>query len=229
MDYSPRGAWFDLVIPIVVLVAFCVSHDLMSAASFDGSDFITAFADTDASVGLPWRAGRAHLNRHLFPLPRVVDFRSAMGCIVKGFVGHGPPLLILTFAITLITMTGLLGADAYVAGDGGQRRRTGELPARGFFSSPLLAFSTGTSGAPSASIPIVVAVFPDDYQLMIIGHLLLPGAVCADHCSPIPTHHIMSSAGAQCASEPRLDAAPYRSPSRLSFLGYILAPSRRAC
>lgn len=47
---------------------------------------------------------------------RVMTFKEAMACVPKGFVAMVPALLILTFAITLKNMTGLLGAADYVAG-----------------------------------------------------------------------------------------------------------------
>ena len=47
-----KGAVIDLVLPIVVLVAACVIGMIYSGGFFSGADFVTAFSDSDASVGL---------------------------------------------------------------------------------------------------------------------------------------------------------------------------------
>ncbi|MDD2955800.1 MAG: Na+/H+ antiporter NhaC family protein [Oscillospiraceae bacterium] len=201
--YSPKGRVWDLLLPIAALIVFCVIGMIYVGGFWDGSDFITAFANTDATVGLPWGALIALLLTFLYLLARrVITFKDAMGCIVKGFTAMVPALLILTFAITLKNMTGLLGADAFVAGmmEGAALGLQNFLPAVIFLVACFLAFSTGTSwGTFGILIPIVTAVFPDGGELMIIGvSACLAGAVCGDHCSPISDTTIMSSAGAQC-------------------------------
>ena len=47
-----KGSVLDLVLPIVVLVVACVIGMIYSGGFFNGDDFITAFSNSDASVGL---------------------------------------------------------------------------------------------------------------------------------------------------------------------------------
>lgn len=230
MDYSHKGRVIDLIIPIVILVVFCVIGMIYVGGFFDGTDFISAFGNTDASVGLPWGALIALIITIIYVLCRgIVNFKDAMSCIVKGFVAMVPALLILTFAITLKNMTGLLGAAEYVSGI---MNATAEgfanfLPAIIFLVAVFLSFSTGTSwGTFGILIPIVVAVFPGNEKLMIIGiSACLAGAVCGDHCSPISDTTIMSSAGAQCNHVNHVSTQlPYAlTVAGVSFVGYIIS------
>ena len=134
-----------------------------------------------------------------------------MNCLTQGFIAMVPAMLILTFAVTLKTMTGLLGADVYVAGlmQGASAGLTNMLPAIIFLVACFLAFASGTSwGTFGILIPIVTGVFTDPTtgaivpgaeHLIIIGvAACLAGAVMGDHCSPISDTTIMASAGAQC-------------------------------
>ena len=113
------------------------------------------------------------------------------------------PILILTFAWALKSMTDSLGAAPYVAGliENSAGGFVNFLPAIIFLIGCFLAFATGTSwGTFGILIPIVVSAFQDtDPQLMIIAmSACMAGAVCGDHCSPISDTTIMASAGAQC-------------------------------
>ena len=47
-----RGRVMDLVLPIVVLVVFCVIGMIYSGGFFSGAGFVEAFSNSDASVGL---------------------------------------------------------------------------------------------------------------------------------------------------------------------------------
>ncbi|NCC68479.1 MAG: Na+/H+ antiporter NhaC family protein, partial [Clostridia bacterium] len=53
-SYSPKGRVIDLVLPIILLVGFCVLGMIYVGGFFEGTGFIEAFGGTDASVGLPW-------------------------------------------------------------------------------------------------------------------------------------------------------------------------------
>lgn len=113
--YSPKGRVLDLVIPIVLLVGFCITGMIYVGGFFEGTGFIEAFGGTDASVGLPWGAIIALVITVIYFLcRRVMTFKEAMACVPKGFVAMVPALLILTFAITLKNMTNLLGAGTFV-------------------------------------------------------------------------------------------------------------------
>lgn len=227
---SPKGRVIDLVLPILILVGFCVLGMIYVGGFFDGESFINAFGNTDASVGLPWGAIIALILTIVYFMIRgLINFKDAMGCITKGFVAMVPALLILTFAITLKNMTGLLGADVFV-GDAMYNAAPGLanfLPAIFFLVAVGIAFSTGTSwGTFGILIPIVVYVFKDNSQYLIIGiSACLAGAVCGDHCSPISDTTIMSSAGAQCDHVNHVSTQlPYAlTVAAVSFVGYIIA------
>ena len=49
---NPRGKVIDLLIPIVSLVICCVIGMIYTGGFFSGTDFVTAFSQSDASVGL---------------------------------------------------------------------------------------------------------------------------------------------------------------------------------
>ena len=114
---STRGKVYDLLIPVIVLIVCCVIGMIYVGGFFEGVGFIDAFSATDASVGLPWGSLIALLFAIVYYMcRRLVSFKEAMNCLTQGFIAMVPAMLILTFAVTLKTMTGLLGADVYVAG-----------------------------------------------------------------------------------------------------------------
>ena len=160
---------------------------------------------------------------------KVLSFKEAMECTPKGFIAMVPALLILTFAVTLKNMTGMLGAAEYVFGvmQGASRSLYNLLPAIIFLVGCGLAFSTGTSwGTFGILIPIVTAIFPSDSALLYIGiSACCAGAVCGDHCSPISDTTIMSSAGAQVEHVNHVATQlPYAiTVACLSFVSFVLA------
>ena len=237
-----KGKVIDLVLPIIILIGIsvfalvyvgrCMGEEWVFAASqYDGSlSFIDAFANTDATVGLPLGGLIALLVTIVYLIARrVVTFKEAMECIPKGFIAMVPAITILTLATSLKNMTGLLGADAYVAGlmEGAAAGLANFLPAIIFLVACFLSFSTGTSwGTFGILIPIVVAIFPAGSVNLIIGmSACLAGAVCGDHCSPISDTTIMSSAGAECDHINHVSTQmPYSiSVAVISFVMYIVS------
>ena len=201
---NSKGRVFDLILPIVVLVGFCVFGLMYIGGILDGVGFVNSFADTDATVGLPWGCIIALvLIVGYFIVRKLITFKDAMECIPKGFMAMVPAILILTFATALKNTTGLLGAK-YFVGDlmnNAAEALANFLPAIIFLVACVLAFATGTSwGTFGILIPIVDSAFRDvSPELLIIGmSACLAGAVCGDHCSPISDTTIMSSAGGQC-------------------------------
>ena len=197
------GRVYDLIVPIVILIVSCIFGLVYVGGLLDGEGLIDSFANTDATVGLPW-GGLIALILIIGYLVcrRMVSFKESMDSIPQGFIAMVPAILILTFATALKNMTGILGAKYYV-GDlmSGKAEALGSfLPAIIFLVACVLAFATGTSwGTFGILIPIVTAIFPADSELLIIGmSACLAGAVCGDHCSPISDTTIMSSAGAEC-------------------------------
>ena len=226
-----RGKVIDLLIPIVSLIICCVIGMLYTGGFFQGEDFVTAFSQSDASLGLTFGSffGLV-ITVGLYQLRRVLSFSDCMACIPEGFKAMVPAILILTFAWTLKAMTDSLGADVYVASvvESGAKGFLNFLPAIIFVVGCLLAFATGTSwGTFGILIPIVVAVFENSNpQLMIISiSACMAGAVCGDHCSPISDTTIMASAGAQCEHVNHvMTQLPYAvTAAAVSFVTYIVA------
>ena len=202
MEISDKGIVLDLVLPVAVLILACIMGMVYTGGFFDGVDFVTAFADADASMGLVFGGIIAIIFTFFYYMLRdVINFNQFMECVGEGFKAMVAPILILTFAWTLSGMTNLLGAKYYVAdlvagsADGLQSM----LPAVIFLVALGLAFSTGTSwGTFGILIPIVIGVFPSGEMMLISIAACLAGAVCGDHCSPISDTTIMASAGAEC-------------------------------
>ena len=228
---KPRGKVRDLLIPIISLVICCVIGMIYTGGFFSGTDFVTAFSQSDASVGLVLGSffGLV-ITILLYMVRKVLPFRDCMACIPEGFKSMVPAILILTFAWTLKSMTDSLGAAEFVAelvkssADG----LVNMLPAIIFIVACFLAFATGTSwGTFGILIPIVVHVFENTPgNLMIISiSACMAGAVCGDHCSPISDTTIMASAGAQCDHVNHVSTQlPYAIVAAVvSFITYIFA------
>ena len=228
---NPRGKVMDLLIPIISLVICCVIGMIYTGGFFDGTDFVTAFSQSDASVGLVLGSFFGLVITVLLYLVRkVLSFRDCMACIPEGFKSMVPAILILTFAWTLKSMTDSLGAAEFVAEmvKSSASGLVNMLPAIIFLVACFLAFATGTSwGTFGILIPIVVHVFentPGDLMIISIS-ACMAGAVCGDHCSPISDTTIMASAGAQCDHVSHVSTQlPYAVVAAVvSFITYIFA------
>ena len=209
---NPKGRVIDLVLPVLVLIITCTigmlyvggffGADSSGSTEFAG-DFIGAFGNTDAFVGLPWGGIISLVLIVIYLVARgVISFKDAMSCVPKGFIAMVPPIIILTLAVSLKTMINSLGADVYVHDlmFAASMSLYSMLPAVIFVVACILAFASGTSwGTFGILIPIVTAIFPASSELLIIGiSACCAGAVMGDHCSPISDTSIMASAGAQC-------------------------------
>ena len=209
---SPKGKVIDLLLPVLVLIVVC-TIGMIYVGGFFGTDawggtdcagdFIGAFGNTDAFIGLPWGGIIALLFTVIYLVARrVVSFKEAMACIPKGFNAMISPILILTLAVSLKATITSLGASVYVHDlmEGAAAALYSMLPAVIFIVACVLAFASGTSwGTFGILIPIVTAIFPASSELLIIGiSACCAGAVMGDHCSPISDTSIMASAGAQC-------------------------------
>lgn len=238
-EENSRGRVIDLVLPVVVLIIFCVigmiyvggffGTDAWGGTDYAG-DFIGAFGNTDAYISLPWGALIALIITIIYMVARrVMTFKEAMACVPKGFIAMVPPITILTMAVSLKTMTSLLGADVFVHDvmEGAAQGLYAMLPAVIFLVACLLAFASGTSwGTFGILIPIVVAIFDPSSTLLTIGiSACLAGAVCGDHCSPISDTTIMASAGAQCDHVNHVSTQlPYAiTVAAVSFVSFVIA------
>ena len=228
---NPRGKVVDLLIPIISLVICCIIGMIYTGGFFSGTDFVTAFSQSDASVGLVLGSFFGLVITILLYMVRsVLSFRDCMACIPEGFKSMVPAILILTFAWTLKNMTDSLGAAEFVAElvKSSASGLVNMLPAIIFLVACFLAFATGTSwGTFGILIPIVVHVFentPGDLMIISIS-ACMAGAVCGDHCSPISDTTIMASAGAQCDHVNHVSTQlPYAIVAAIvSFVTYIFA------
>lgn len=230
VEPNKNGRVIDLVLPVVILIVCCVFALVYNGGILKGTNFIDAFANTDATVGLPWGGLVALVLIIAYLIFRgIITFKESMDAVPKGFIAMVPAILILTFATSLKNMTSALGAKYYV-GDLMNNAAAGLnnfLPAIIFVVACVLAFATGTSwGTFGILIPIVTYIFKAGDPLMVVGmSACLAGAVCGDHCSPISDTTIMSSAGAQCNHINHVSTQlPYAaSVAAISFVMFIIA------
>lgn len=203
-EANSRASLWDMLIPILVLIVCCIGGMLYVGGFFGGEnagDIVQSFANTDAFTALPWGSLIALIFTFLFFIARrLLTLHESEESFVAGFKAMVPAILVLTFAVSLKNMTGLLGADVFVASlmEGAAPGLFNLLPAVIFLVAVFLGFSTGTSwGTFGILIPIVMPIFSSDSTLLIIGiSACLAGAVAGDHSSPISDTTVMSSAGA---------------------------------
>ena len=231
---NDRGRVIDLVIPVLVLIAACVVGMIYSGGFFAEGEahrnFVVAFSNSDASVGLTLGSIVALVFAVVFYVcRRVISFRDCMDGFPEGFKAMVPAIMILCCAWTLKGMTDALGAKVFISDliNGPAAGLFNFLPAIIFVIAVILAFSTGTSwGTFGILIPIVLAAIPGSSMTIIAVSACMAGAVCGDHCSPISDTTIMASAGAQCNHIVHVNTQlPYAlTVAAVSFVAYIAAP-----
>ncbi len=230
---NDRGRVIDLLVPVVFLVVACVIGMIYSGGFFGGdnnNDFMKAFSDSDASVGLLYGSGVTIIFAVVFYLcRRVITFKDCMEALPEGFRAMVPAIMILCCAWTLKTMTDSLGIKVFVSQiiNGPAAALNSFLPAIIFVIAVVLAFSSGTSwGTFGILIPIVLAAVPGSGMTIIAVSACMAGAVCGDHCSPISDTTIMASAGAQCNHVNHVNTQlPYALlVAAVSCVSYMIAP-----
>ena len=231
---NAKGTVADLVVPIVALIVSCVLTMVYTGGFFDATsdsymNFIDAFGNSDASVGLVLGSFIALMVTFVLYIPRkIVSLKEFTGAFADGFKLMSSAILILTFAWTLSGVTNNLGAQIVVA-EFVRINAAGLanlLPAIVFLIAVGLAFATGTSwGTFGILLPIVCSVFPSGELMIIAVSACLAGAVCGDHCSPISDTTIMASTGAQCEHINHVSTQlPYSLLSAaVSFAGFVMA------
>ncbi len=235
-NVNPKGKVIDLILPVVILIIACVLGMIYSGGFFTQGEegyknFITAFSNSDASVGLFYGSFITMILSIIFFMARrVLSFKECMASIPDGFKAMVPAIMILVCAWTLKTMTDSLGAPAFI--EGIVKSSAGSfmnfLPAIIFLIAVGMSFATGTSwGTFGILIPIVIMVFGFDKGAITIVAIsaCMAGAVCGDHCSPISDTTIMASAGAQCDHINHVSTQlPYAiTVAAVSFVSYIIA------
>lgn len=228
-ETNPKGRVMDLVLPVILLIVCCVIGLMYTGGLFSGADIVTAFSDSDASVGLMLGGVVALVVTIIYMLcRRVLSFKKCMSSLTEGFTAMVPAILILVFAWTLKSMTDSLGSTAFVESImASAEGLTHFLPAMVFVLAVVISFATGTSwGTFGILIPITLAAFPLTTSLGVVCmSSAMAGAVCGDHCSPISDTTIMASAGAQCEHVTHVNTQlPYAlTVAGVSLVSYIIA------
>ena len=233
---NPKGKVCDLVVPIIILIISCVIGMIYSGGFFTAGEegyhnFITAFSNSDASLGLVYGSFiTLIITIAFYMIRRVISFKECMEAIPEGFKAMVPAIMILVCAWTLKAMTDSLGAKEFIAGvvEGSAAGFMNFLPAIIFLIAVGLSFATGTSwGTFGILIPIVIAAFGFDKGAITVVAIsaCMAGAVCGDHCSPISDTTIMASAGAQSNHISHVSTQlPYAiTVAAVSFVSYIIA------
>ena len=227
---SDKGIVLDLVFPVVVLVISCVLGMVYTGGFFSGTNFVTAFSDSDASVGLSMGALVALVIIIIYyTCRRIITFNQCMSCIPEGMKAMVSPILVLTLAWSLKAMTDSLGLADFVSGlvKGMGGAAVGVIPAALFLIACVLAFASGTSwGTFGILIPLGLAITETHPELATpIIAACMAGAVYGDHCSPISDTTIMASAGANCNHVSHVATQlPYATTvAVISAIAYVLA------
>ena len=231
---NSKGRVIDLLVPIVALIVCCVMTMVYTGGFFDAEsgsylNFIDAFGNSDASVGLVLGSAIALVITAILYVPRkIVTLKQFTNSVADGFKLMASAILILTFAWTLSGITGNMGAKVFVAEivRGAAAGLANFLPAIVFLIALGLAFATGTSwGTFGILLPIVCSVFPSGELMIIAVSACLAGAVAGDHCSPISDTTIMASPGGQCDHINHVQTQlPYvLTVCGVSFVGFVLA------
>lgn len=200
-----NGKIYDLILPLVVLIAACVYGMLYTGGIHEGKSIADAFADCDSAKSLALGSFIAFVFTGLLYLPRrVITFGQFCACFTKGFKAMVPAIFILCLAWTLsgICSDKYLDLGGYVGAVVSSNATVMTLLPPIFFLVAIgLAFATGTSwGTFGILIPIALAVVGTDNPslLTLCVAATLSGAVGGDHASPISDTTILASAGAQC-------------------------------
>ena len=229
LNISENGRVFDLIVPIVVLIAFSILGMMYVGGFFEGVDFATAVGE-DPVTGLCIGSCVALVVSAAMFLPRKLTtlegFVEGISEGVRSMVGA---IMILVLAWSLGGLCRhLLGTGEFVSGVlNGLGVGLTLLPAIIFLVAAFIGFAMGTSwGTIALILPIVIGVFPTDDPLFLVAvGSTLAGAVYGDHISPISDTTILSSAGAKCNHLRHVATQiPYATLVMVTcFIGYIVA------
>jgi len=200
------GSVWDLVLPIVVLIALSVLAMLSSGGYFAGTSSLGhAFAQAEAGSSLALASFGALLFAFLLFVPRrLIRFTDFSKVCMVGMKTMVPAVVMLTLAWTIAGICDeRLNTGSFIA----HILKTAHfplwcLPALFFVISAFLAFATGASwGAIGILVPIAAqagSLSSHPATLPLLLGATLAGAVQGDHCSPISDTTILSSTGAGC-------------------------------
>jgi tetracycline resistance efflux pump len=232
IEVSTKGTPWDLIVPIVGLVAFTLLAMVYTGGYFTGEVSLwEAFGDTDAATSLVYGGIGALLLCMVMFIPRkLMTYGQFMNAFTQGVKSMVPAFSILILAWTFgsVLRDDGLQTGSFVASIVGRSIPMGMLPAIIFLTAGFIAFSTGTSWGTFAimlpiSISISGSVNPEMIGIMMSA--VLAGAVFGDHCSPISDTTILSSTGAACHHIDHVSTQmPYAiTVAVVSFIGFIAA------
>ncbi len=230
MENDGKGRMFDLILPVLVLIAGCIYGMLYTGGIRSGKSIAEAFADCDSSQGMVFGAFLALVFTAALYLPRgVMKFKDFCNSFSTGFTLMTPAIFILCLNWTFsglcsedyLNLGGFIGQVVDVNGD-----LAYFMPAICFLLSLGMSFTTGNSwGAFGIIIPIAITIMgtADMALVAITVAAILSGAVSGDHASPIADTTILSSAGAQCNHIEHVNTQlPYVAVvSACTFVGYL--------
>lgn len=229
---SDKGRVYDLLIPMVVLIACSILGMAYVGGFFNGVDFTTAIGE-NPTAGLTLGALAALVAALVLYIPRkLVTFRDFMGGITAGVKLMVSAVMILSLAWSLSGVCReMIGTGEFVSGlVSSSNVSLSILPAIIFAVAAFLSFSMGTAwGTFGILIPIVSMICDGSAEgaAILIPALgaTLAGSVYGDHCSPISDTTILSSAGAKCEHIRHVETQiPYATMvAAVCFVGYIIA------
>ena len=226
---SDRGTIWDLIVPVLVLIAASIVCMAYVGGWAQGVPFVEAIGE-NPTLGLTLGALIALIVAFAMYIPRrLVKFRDFMGGITQGVKSMVPAMVILVLAWSLSsTCRYMLGTGDFVSD---MVAKSGIslsfLPAVIFAVAAFISFSTGTAwGTFGILLPIAAAACQAEPSVLIVTiGAVLAGSVFGDHCSPISDTTILSSAGAKCDHIAHVSTQiPYAIlVAAVSFVGYLIA------
>lgn len=203
---SPNGHVFDLIFPILVLIAstvFWMVYTGSQVLDLKGQEFsvLGAFEHTNVSKSLLYGSLIGLLAALVSVLRQKLPFIEIGETLWIGAKSMYGSVLILFFAWTIGKVIGDMETGNYFSTLIQGHFPPELLPATLFLLSAVMAFSTGTSwGTFGIMLPIAgdLASAADILLLLPMLSAVLAGAVFGDHCSPISDTTILSATAARC-------------------------------
>ncbi|WP_071026566.1 Na+/H+ antiporter NhaC family protein [Peptoniphilus raoultii] len=204
--HSKDGKVYDLVVPILVLIAVTLLMMLKTGGFLEGAGPAEAFGNANVNLSLVIGSVTGLFVSFVMYIPRkLLTFNQFMSGIVEGMKSMISAIVILTLAWTIggITSSEYLNTGGYIASKiSDSQMPMWLLPTIIFVVASFLSFSTGTAwGTFGILVPIIVPILMEtntmDYLVIVLA-AIFSGSVFGDHCSPISDTTILSSAGAGC-------------------------------
>ena len=213
IESNPNGKVRYLIIPIIILITFCIGAMIYVGYVHSGAEnILQAFSWTDSSMALAVGSCLALIVIiAYYVIAKVVNFKSCMESFTEGFKSMVPAILILVFAWTIGGIMGAKGGYLDAQSFINNMLASGTfplwiLPFVFFIIACIISFATGTSwGTFAILLPLATAFYtpygtqtPEIVPVFLLVAAILSGGVFGDHISPISDTTIMASSGAQC-------------------------------